>query len=163
LFFLVNVSADDCLSLAADLKLPLKLKTRGKPKVARWEQVDELLNGIRQSLQGNSCGFTYANLFQTKERDLYFPLTNTVLRVGGEETFVGLMVYHKDGTALGEFAQRVPYERTGGLYATQSYTLYYFQFTDSSGKLQSVGHRLLLDDFALRFEDIKDRVAFSGK
>ena len=32
-----------CLEVTRNRKLPMKLKTRGKPKRARWEQVDRVL------------------------------------------------------------------------------------------------------------------------
>jgi hypothetical protein len=156
--------ADDCAAIVADSKLPVKLKTRGKPKVGKWEKVDEVLNSMGQKVKASECKFTFGELFRYKKEDeLYFPLTNTVLRVVPEAAFRGVSVYSKDGELLGVYANRALYERSGGLQLKKSYKSYYFQYEDRSNKLQSVGHRLLLDDFVVRWLEIKDKVAVSGE
>lgn len=159
-----TVWADACEEIVAEFKVPINLKTRGKPKIGKWEQVDEILNGLGQRMEVAACEFTFGELFRNKKEDeLYFPLTNTVLRVVPEESLSGIRVFGKDGQALGVFANRVRYERSGGLQFQNSYSVYYFQYADLADKLQSVGHRLLLDDFVVRWSDIKDNVAVAGK
>lgn len=154
----------DCEAIRVESEIPVKLKTRGKPRVGKWEKVDEVLSEIGEKLGAVACEFTFGELFQTKEQaELYFPLTNTVLRVVPEGSLMGLTVFAKDGTALGAFSNRVRYERAGGLQVNNSYSIYYFQYTDMVDKLQSVGHRLLLDDFVVKWTDIRDKVAVSGR
>jgi len=164
IFVAVNIRAEECEAISTEFNIPIKLKTRGKPKMARWEQVDEILNGIGQKLERASCEFTFGELFRYgKEEEVYFPLTNTVVRVVPEQSLSGIKVYNNDGDLLGFYANKVRYERSGGLEFNQTYSLYYFQYSDLADKLQSVGHRLLLDDFAIRWIDIRDKVAVSGK
>ena len=154
----------ECEAIGAEFKVPVKLKTRGKPKVGKWEKVDEILNGIGENLGSADCKFTFGELFKTKQQEeLYFPLTNSVLRIAPEESFTGITVFTKEGTALGTFSNRVRYERAGGLQVKKSYSVYYFQYKNPADKLQSVGHRLLLDDFVVKWIDIKDKVAVSGR
>jgi hypothetical protein len=163
-FFVVSAWADKCEAIVAEAKVPVKLKTRGKPKVGKWERIDEVLNELGQKMEAVECELTFGELFRNKkEEELYFPITNTALRVVPEESFRGVRVYRKGGELLGVYANRSLYERSGGLQLKKSYKSYYFQYEDLSKKLQSVGHRLLLDDFVVRWMDIKDKVAVSGK
>ena len=162
--FLMDLQADDCAEIRAEFKVPVELKTRGRPRVARWEKVDQILTGLGQRTGRLECRFTFAELFRNKkEEELYFPLTNTVLRVVPEGSLLGVQVFSKEGESLGVFANRVRYERSGGLHVKESYASFYFQYTDRADKLQSVGHRLLLDDFVVRWMDIKDKVAVAGE
>jgi hypothetical protein len=161
---LAPVVAQDCPEVLREMKLPKKLKTRGKPKVLKWEDVDGVLNDVDKKLQGDTCSFAFNQLFSTKNKDAYFPLTNSVIRLVPEASLTGLKVFNNEGDELGTFAGKVRYERTGGLYARRSYVLYYFQFEDSNGQLQSVGgqsSQLLLDRFTVRWSELKGRVALS--
>jgi len=153
------VRPDSCEEVVADLKLPKKMKTRGKPKVAKWEDVDEMLSKLSEGFNGTDCQLTFGEIFRHKDEEVYFPLTNSAVRIAPEEAFIGLMVFSKEGFELGSYVGRVKYERSGGLYARKSYQLYYFQYKDSAGKMQSVGNRLLLDDFVVKWPDLVDRVA----
>jgi len=154
----------ECDSIGVEFKIPVRLKTRGKPKVGKWEKVDEVLNGIDQKLGQDDCEFAFEELFETKKpEELYFPLTNSVLRIVPEGSFTGIAVFTKDGTALGTFSNRVRFERAGGLQVKRSYALYYFQYADLTDTLQSVGHRLLLDDFVVKWTDVREKVAISRR
>jgi hypothetical protein len=150
---------DSCAEVVADLKLPKKMKTRGKPKVCKWEDVDEMLSELSERFNGTDCKLTFGEIFRHKDEDVYFPLTNSAVRIAPEEAFTGLTVFTKEGFELGPYAGRVRYERSGGLYARKSYQLYYFQYNDSAGKMQSVGNRLLLDEFVVKWPGLLDRVA----
>lgn len=154
-------AADGCEILAGRLKFPVKLKTRGKPPRARWEQVDAVVTQLRNQLQGKQCEFTFQQVFRSDRTELYFPLTNNLVRTVPEEALKGLKIYGRQGEDLGQYQNRVVYEKSGGLYARQAYSLYYFQFLDLEGQLQSTGNRLLLDDFLVRWEDLKARVLIS--
>jgi hypothetical protein len=164
-FSVASVRADDCEAIVAEFELPVKLKTRGKTKVGKWEKVDEILNGVGKVSEKSSCEFLFGQLFRNKKEDeLFLPLTNTVLRVVPEESLSGIEVFSKDGEPLGVYANRFSYERSGGLHLKKSYSIYYFQYLDLADKLQSVRRKgLLLDDFVVRWTDIKDKLAVSGK
>lgn len=142
-----------------ELKLPVKLKTRGKPRRAKWEQVDKVLTELRKNLQGTTCEFKFEEIFKTDKEKLYLPVTNNLVRTVSEAALAGVPIFNQSGERMGEYEGRVTYNRSGGLYVKKSYTLYYFQFRDTEGKLQSTGNRLLLDDYLVRWSDIKNRVA----
>lgn len=161
LSFYTPAPAIDCQSVSLDLKLPLKLKTRGKPSRARWEQVDKVMTSLHQRLKGEGCEFTFDQIFKSKKTELYFPLTNNVLRTVPEASLKGLSVFNQAGELLGRYENRVTYERSGGLYAKNSYTLYYFQFMDQRREIQSSGHRLLLDDFLVKWGDLAKKISLS--
>jgi hypothetical protein len=152
---------DQCLMVLKNRKLPVKLETRGKPRRAKWEQVDQVLTGLREELQGLACEFRFDSVFTTKEDVLYIPLTNNLVRTVPAAALEGLAIFGQSGQAMGEYESRVTYDRSGGLYAKKSYTLHYFSFKDTRGQLQSTGNRLLLDDFLVRWRDVSDRVVIN--
>lgn len=154
----------DCQEIREELELPADLNTSGKVKTARWQVVDQILNDLAERAQDSGCSFRFDELFEVSNPDeTYFPITNTALRLVPEESFVGLTVYRKDGEAIGAFDSRVAYQRSGGLYARESYTLHYFQFKDDEGRFQSSGNRLLLDDFLVRWSEIKNSLALESE
>lgn len=157
------ILAAQCESLISELRLPVKAKTRGKPRVVRWELVDKTMNSLDQ-LEGVSaeCKLTFGEIFESDRENLYFPLTNTLIRVAPEGTFNGLKFYSRDEVEQGTYEHRITFERTGGLYARNSYQVYIFQYTTPSGRLMKIGPQLLLDSFVLKWEDIKDKVAYSA-
>ena len=156
--------ATQCESLQNELKLPVKAKTRGKPKVIKWELVDKTMDSLDKFEGASSlCQLTFEQIFKTDRDDLYFPLTNTVIRLAPEGTFDGLKFYTKDEVEQGTFENRVTFERTGGLYARNSYQVYIFQYTTPSGRLMKIGPQLLLDNFVFKWEDIKDKVAYRAE
>lgn len=149
--------AEECSELLEGMDLPTELKTRGRPRVARWEQVDQALTRLEETARDRDCRWTYGNLFEVNRDDVYFPVTNTVLRTAGEDSLHGLEIFSKSGDRLGTFESRVLYERRGGLYRQEGYRLYYFQLRTSDGELSSSGNRLLLDSFTVRWNELKDR------
>ena len=151
--------ASPCQFIAKKLKLPVKFKTRGKPRRARWEQVDKVLNELHAMAKNKSCSFVFSEVFSTRREDLYIPVTNSLVRLVPEMSLQGAVVFHKSGEKLGEYAGRVTYERTGNLQFSRSYKLYYFQFKDSRGELQSAGSQLLLDDYLVRWSQLKGQLA----
>ncbi len=159
----VVLFAEDCASVAADLKLPQNLRSGGNPRILRWQQVDKALNELTQRLEGMECQFTFGELFRVRRDDVLFPLTNSVIRIAPEGTFAGLPIVTRDGLELGEYENRVRYERSGGLYARESYSLYYFQYRDDEDKIHSVGSRLLLGEFAVPWKEVADQVAVSTR
>ncbi len=161
-FSFSSISAAQCESLLNKFDLPVKAKTRGKPKVVKWELVDKTMSNLNE-FEGvqPGCELTFGQVFKTDRKDLYFPLTNTLIRLAPEEVFKGLKFYSKDGVEQGTYVQRTVFEKTGGLYARRSYKIYIFQYTTPSGRLMKVGSQLLLDNFVFKWDDIKDKVAFT--
>ena len=87
----VPVPAAQCDLLVKGLDLPVKAKTRGKPKAVRWEIVDKTLDRLDKS-EGvpAECRLTFDQVFKVDREDVYFPLTNTLIRLAPEGTFTGL-------------------------------------------------------------------------
>ena len=152
-----------CLSVLQERKLPVKLKTRGPVQTARWDQVDEVLAGLDRDPRRLDCEFKFKELFDTDHRELYFPLTNNLVRIVPESSLAGLQVFNPSEELLGEYLSRVKYTRSGGLARTNSYTLYYFQYQDSEGEIHSSGNQLLLDSYRVRWSDLAERVGFSSR
>ena len=152
---------DACSEVLQGLKLPVKMKTRGKPRMTQWEQIDSVLAKLTEKSQGRSCRLTFGQVFTSDREGLLFPVTNSVLRLAPEDALLGLEVFNAKGEQLGRFRGRVRYDRSGGLYAMESYSLFYFQFEDSEGKLQATGNRLLLGDFGVEWAKVRERVILS--
>lgn len=151
-----------CLSALEERKLPIKLKTRGRVQTARWEQVDEVLAGLDRDTKTLECEFRFNDLFEVDRQDIYFPLTNNVVRTVPESSLVGLSVFNPSEELLGEYVSRVRYTRTGGLEKTDTYTLFYFQYQDSEGAIHTSGSQLLLDSYLVRWMDIAEHSAFQS-
>ncbi len=151
-----------CASLLEGKTFPTKFKTRGPLQRAQWEQIDEVLTGLREDLQGIDCEIKFQEIFRTDKEELYIPLTNNLVRLVPEATLKGLPIFNQSGERLGEYESRVSYNRSGGLYSVESYTLYYFQFKDTQEELQSSGTHLLLDEFLVPWSDLAERVAMES-
>jgi hypothetical protein len=125
--------------------VPRKIKTRGKLKVARWEDVDAqlasavrildaktLLEDLVPFLQGGGkqpsieqrseidqllAGhkISYNALFLIEDERAHFPLTNNVLKLSGDEGLADLEIFEGTGFSLGNYAGKYIYEKTGGL------------------------------------------------
>ncbi len=152
---------ESCATVLREKSLPVKFKTRGSPQRARWEQVDEVLTGLSEELQGMACELKFEEIFRTDKEELYIPLTNNLVRVVPETILDGLPVFNQSEERLGEYDSRVSYQRSGGLYATDSYTLYYFQYKDPEGDVESSGNHLLLDEYLVLWSDLSERVAMN--
>jgi len=148
---------ETCATVLKERSLPVKFKTRGQR--ARWEQVDEVLTSLSDDLRGMSCQIKFEEIFRTDKEELYIPLTNNLVRVVPETKLQGLPVFNQSGERLGEYESRVSYQRSGGLYASDSYTLYYFQYRDTEGEVESSGNHLLLDEFLVRWSELSERIA----
>jgi hypothetical protein len=157
------LAAQDCQSVATELKLPRKLKTRGKPRMAKWEDIDKTVNALADRLQGAACRFTFGQVFTSGREDILFPLTNSVVRIAPENALNGLTVVTREGNELGPYEGRVRYDRSGGLYAQRSYSLFHFQYRGPDSQMHAVGSRLLLDDFGVNWAELKDRAAIDTR
>jgi len=151
-----------CVTVLEGKSFPTKFKTRGPLQRARWEQIDEVLTGLREDLRGIDCEIKFQEIFRTDKEELYIPLTNNLVRLVPEATLKGLPIFDQSGERLGEYENRVSYNRSGGLYSVESYTLFYFQFKDTQGELQSSGNHLLLDNFLVPWNDLAERVAMES-
>lgn len=151
----------DCSSQLAALKLPFKMKMGKKPLRARWAPVERALTDLRTALEGSPCELLFKDAFEARQSDFFFPLLENLLRTAPQESLVGAGVYSQDGSRLGDFSNRVPYERNGRVN-------YYFQFKDSRGQLQAGGNRGLIDVasgrpiFQLKWSEISERTLFEG-
>lgn len=158
-----SLPAVQCEYVVSELDLPVKAKTRGKPRIIRWELVDKTLDSLdKLEGVGPGCRLTFSQVFSNDRDDVYIPLTNTLIRLAPEGTFKGLTFYSHDGVEQGTYEQRVEFEKTGGLYARRSYTIFIFQYTTPSGRLMKVGPQLLLDNFIIKWEDVEDKIAFTS-
>gem|GEM_PF-887589 len=192
IFFLLLppfASAQSNDSLVRELLLgpPLPAKIKSRSRIARWEQVDEVLNlrlapkteGLPEKMKAkappgslgdmfsekyemrkllSSNGILFMDLFSVGEND-FFPLTNSVLKFVPESSLEGESVYDKSGQVLGTFAGKSRYERSGGLHSTAGYRLVTFQYKTPQGEFRSAGHDNLLDSYAVLWSRIKQRPA----
>jgi hypothetical protein len=121
-----------------------------------------VLAGLDRDLKTLGCEFRFNQLFEMDRQEVYFPLTNNVVRTVPESSLVGLPVFNPSEERLGEYVSRVKYTRTGGLERTDSYTLYYFQYQDNEGEIHTSGSQLLLDSYRVRWTDIAERRGFKS-
>jgi hypothetical protein len=156
--------------------------------VARWEDIDAQLAAVTQlldakallldlnpALQGGvpqpafesraaidqllaECKVSYVKLFLIEDDEAYFPLTNNVLRLTGDEGLANLEVFETNGFDLGKYAGKYIFEKTGGLaYGGGSYRLTFFQYRDNEGNLRPSANTNLLDTYTVRWREVKDR------
>lgn len=168
--------------------VPRKIKTRGKPKVARWEDVDAALADVQSKLDigaflrelgtdfpasedSVSVQFRdeldqvlsrqpilYNQIFTLEDPASLFPLTNNVLRLVSDATLADLEVFDKTGFSLGSYVGKYVFEKSGGLASGNSgYRLTYFQYRDNEGNIRPSGTINLLDTYAVRWKEIKDK------
>ncbi len=147
-------------SAASADQWPKKIKTRGKPKVARWEEVDKVLARLEEARAALSDrrSLTFADLFLIEDDGVLFPLTHSVLKHADEAGLNGLQVFTREGEELGRFAGKYVYEKRGGTVGPEGYDLTYFQYNDKQGRLQVAAagpYGPLLDNFCLRWGDVK--------
>ncbi|MBM3788778.1 MAG: hypothetical protein FJW35_00340 [Acidobacteria bacterium] len=164
---------------SASVGFPCELKTRGKPRMLRWESVDRCLNAAADKVDWERAAgeldtiraaaprisaaefdraveaaldaqaLSYSRLFKVKNPEALLPLTNSLLKYLPADSLSGLPVIDKVGTELGAFAGTYSYERTGGLAAANTYRLIIFQYKDRNGNMQSAADKLLLDSFGV--------------
>ncbi|PYV15671.1 MAG: hypothetical protein DMG07_09275 [Acidobacteria bacterium] len=159
--------------------LPCRIKTRGKPKMLRWEEVDRCLNtaagrvdwpalareleSIRAAVRVvpaiefnaaveaslSAQAQSFEKVFAVKDDESLLPLTNSVLKFIPQDSLQNLPVFNRVGDEVGTFLGPYSYERTGGLASANTYRLTLFQYTDRNGNVQSANDKLLLDSFGV--------------
>jgi len=175
-------SIDEIVSQAyssAAAGLPCEIKSRGKPKMLRWEQVDRCLNDAANrvaweeisrrlaQLQSSTAkvppgqferavaasleahALPYERVFAVKNPEVLLPLTNSLLKYLPADSLENLPVTDNYGTDVGTFAGTYAYERTGGLASANTYRLALFQYRDRNGNIQTAADKLLLDSFGV--------------
>lgn len=167
LFMVMNLSsgmtgnAPDarCGDVLESIEAPIEFKTRGKPRRARWEQLDRTLHTlVEQPEKSSDCRLTFDQVFASgRDEEIYVPITHVLLKYVPEEALKGLKVYNQEGDLLGTFESRFPYERTGGTFSGRDYVLYYFQYRTQQGEMQSVPRQPLLDNFLIPWSEIRSR------
>ena len=170
--------------------MPCRIKTRGKPKMLRWEEVDRCLNaaaervdwsGLGRELEGvraaagrvsdsdfngqvdaslSAHALSFDKVLEVKEDEALLPLTNSVLKFLPADSLQNLPVFAKAGDQVGTFLGPYAYERTGGLASANTYRLALFQYTDRSGNVQSATDKLLLDSFGVPWKDAAAQPGF---
>ncbi|MBI4454446.1 MAG: hypothetical protein HY644_00960 [Acidobacteria bacterium] len=170
------------------LRHDLPARIKAKKKIARWDQIDAVLNQTivpraKESLvtmkiatptAGGQDAFSenatldeelggnrilFSDLFQINE-DNFFPLTNSVLKFVPESSLESIEVLDRTGQILGTFAGKSRYEKAGGLYSSRSsYVLITFQYKTAEGEIRSAGNDNLLDNFLVHWRDIRSRPA----
>jgi hypothetical protein len=165
----LRAKVDELISSAyrsASVKFPCKLKTRGKHKMLRWQEVDRCLNdandrvdweGLSRELQQirndgryqridvssavesslTAHAILYDRVFLVKKAEALLPLSNSLLKFLPTDSLLDLPVYNDSGERIGAFAGVYFYEKSGGLAAANSYRMSFFQYKDPNGKMQT--------------------------
>jgi len=174
---------------SAVIKFPCKLKTRGKAKMMRWEDVDKCLNNASDRVDweelsgklkavGDKSGFqtidmtsaiessllTYAipfeKVFRVKEIEALLPLSNSLLKYVPGDSLMDLPVYDQSGERVGSFSGVYSYERSGGLMLANSFRIAVFQYTDLKGKIQTPIGKLLMDSYGVPWKGVLKQPGF---
>jgi hypothetical protein len=175
---------------AAAAGFPCKVRTGGKPKMLRWQDVDRCVNEAAARVDWTAIStrlkelrasadripasefenvveaaldaqaLTYDKLFVVKNTNVLLPLTHSVLKCLPADSLQDLPVFDRRGTEVGTFAGAFPYERTGGLATANTYRLMLFQYKDRSGNIQSPSDKLLLDSFGVPWKDAMSERGF---
>ena len=183
--FAGSSSAADIKEMLAGLPLPARVKSRRD--VARWDEVDKVLNTVvaprlnqwidatRKEIAGQVSNdplsqtaalqkrvppgsVAFSDLFQLGE-NLFFPLTNSVLKLAPAASLDGLDVYDEAHQKVGTFAGKSRFEKTSRLNPARTYVLISFEYKTETGDFRSPGDDNLLDRFQVRWADLKTRPA----
>ena len=165
--------------------LPCKVKTRGKAKMLRWEDVDRCLNEAEQRVDWEGLraeiaalggvpdeiasiadaamaagAVAYDKVFTVASSEASLPLTNSVLKFLPADSLSNLPVIDAQGTRVGTFVGTYTFERVGGLATANTYKLALFQYADVNGNVQSSPDKLLLDSFGVPWKDAAGQRGF---
>jgi hypothetical protein len=173
---------------SASSRFPCKLKSEGKARMLRWQQVAECLNDaydrvdwedISSQLQAirkesglpasdilnmaetslSAHAVPYEKVFTVKEMRALLPLSSSLLKFLPEGSLQELPVMDKAGTKVGTFAGTYAFEKTGGISGATS-QLIQFQYTDLKGNIQGSPERLLLDSFGVPWKEAMSQSGF---
>jgi hypothetical protein len=150
----------------ATAKFPCKLKSKGKPKMLRWQDVDRCLNAASDRVDWNAISgqlqnlrqtsrmtwaelitavessmaahaLSYDKVFAVKDTKALLPLHNSLLKFLPPDSLQNVAVFTKSGERVGTFSGVYTFERSGELAAANSYRMSIFQYMDSKGDLQA--------------------------
>jgi len=174
---------------SASARLPCKVKSGGKPKMMKWQDVGKCLSDAYQSvdwedvsrqlqsirkefgLQANgilslaeqslsSHALPYAKVFIVKDTRALLPLSNALLKFLPEGSLQDLPVTEKLlKKQVGTFSGIYLFEKTGEISGSRN-RLVLFQYTDDKGKIHSASERLLLDTFGVPWTDAMPQPGF---
>lgn len=158
--------------------LPCRIKTRGKAKMLRWEDVDRCLNDAERRVDWESLqreitalggvpdemasiadasmaarAVAYEKVFTVSSDRAHLPLTNSVLKFLPADSLSNLPVIDREGTRIGAFVGTYSFERVGGLASANTFRLALFQYSDVNGNVQSAPDKLLLDSFGVPWKE----------
>jgi hypothetical protein len=168
---------------------PCKLKTRGKAKMLRWQDVDKCLNNAHNKVDWESLSrrlqdirkkgryekfeivdavesamadraISYDKIFLVKEEKALLPLSNSVLKFLPVDSLLDLPVYDKSGEHVGTFSGVYQYERAGGLLAANEFQISVFQYMDFKGNMQVPTPKLLLDSYGVPWKKAASQPGF---
>ncbi len=151
---------------SAAAQFPCQVKTRGKARMLRYQQVDACLNAadnrvgwdavsgqIRElRMSGGYSGtdisaavessltanaIPYSRVFSVKDIEALLPLTNSVLKFLPPDSLQDFPVYDKSGVQIGTFAGVYSYEKAGALIVGNTYRISVFQYVDLRGDMQT--------------------------
>ncbi len=151
----------DCSARLTELGFPLRVKTSGKPRAAKWGRVNKIMGEYlieSDFLQG--CRLSFEQVFAPAREDSYFPVLENILRTVPQDSLAGAEVYAPDGSLLGHFSNVVVFEKN-------NFNTYYFQFRDRTDTLQAAGRNSMIDMsrakplFLFKWKEIKARTLFS--
>jgi len=180
--------ADAAYRSAAEI-FPCKMKTRGKAKMLRWQDVDKCLNKAYERVDWGNLSLAlqeirkngryeridivdaietalsartipYEKIFLVKEEKALLPLSNSVLKFLPEGSLMELKVYDRSAAHVGTFSGVYSYERSGGLAAANTFRISVFQYTDLEGDMQVPSARLLLDSYGVPWKDAAPQPGF---
>jgi hypothetical protein len=173
---------------SASGRFPCKLKSGGKARMLRWQQVAECLNDaydrvdwddISSQLQAirkesglpanefldmaetslSAHALPYEKVFRVKEMRALLPLSSSLLKFLPEGSLQDLPVMDKSGAKVGTFAGTYAFEKMGAISGTKS-QLIQFQYTDLKGHMQGSPERLLLDSFGVPWKEAMSQRGF---
>jgi hypothetical protein len=169
---------------------PCKIGTTGRPKIGKWQDVDECLNNavaridwealatqlktLRENTKGMSVPelesavdsvlashvIPFERVFEIKDPKALLPLTNSLLRFLPVDSMKDAPGYEKSGTLLGSFNGVYTYERSGGSGTGARYRLSLFEYADRNGETRSVSDRLLLDAYGIPWKEAASQPGF---
>ncbi len=174
--------------LSAAARFPCNLKTRGKARMLRWEDVGKCLNEANDGVDWADIshqlrqiredgGFqvsdisaavesslsthavTYDKVFAVKGTEALLPLSSSLLKFLPENSLLDLAVYDQSGIKIGTFSGVYSFQKTGSIsWIQQRHAL--FQYTDLKGNMQAAPDKLLLDSFGVPWKDALSQPGF---
>ena len=152
-----------CESLTLELKLPKLVGKRKRPVRIKVEDVDAVFAELEDGLQGHVCRLLFSQLFEVKQKkkepEIFFPISQRVLLAVPESSLQGLELFNSEGAPLGVFESRVLREETGGNYRMKVRRTYSIQFKNPAGEFESTGPEFLGENYLLKWNDLKEKVA----